>query len=329
VAAAVAAVDGAGKRRMITMRTLKMLAILAVAAIGLGTGLALAVSAPARTFPTASEAVKVFVTAVRADDVNTMQAILGPEGETIANSGDPVADKEARARFLAAYDERATLVNDDATSVTLVIGNDKWPLPIPIVKGREGWYFDSKAGRDELLARRIGRNELFTIEAARAYVDAQREYASDDRGDGVLDYAQRFFSTQGRKDGLYWQTTAGQPESPLGPAFARAHERGYAPGGAAKPEPFNGYYYKILKAQGPAANGGAYSYVAHGKMIGGFALIAYPARYGVSGIMTFIVNHDGVVFQKDLGPDTAQVAAKIEAFDPGKGWVRVANSPQP
>ena len=183
------------------------------------------------------------------------------------------------------------------------------------------------AGKEELLARRIGRNELYTIQACLAYVDAQREYAQKDRGDRVLDYAQRFISTPGKHDGLYWSTAEGEQPSPLGPVFVAAQSRGYSfanvKGGQT---PFDGYYFRILNGQGPSAPGGAYSYMAGNKMIGGFALVAYPVSYGISGVMTFLVNHDGVVYQKDLGQDTKSIAEGMKLFDPGKGWTKSASS---
>ena len=209
--------------------------------------------------------------------------------------------------------------------VTLVVGNQEWPFPIPIVKKGETWVFDTKAGNEELLNRRIGRNELNTIQTCLAIVDAQREYAMKDRdSDKLLEYAQKFWSTPGKKDGLYWEAKEGEAQSPLGPLAARAVEEGYdgrKPGD--KPMPYHGYFYRILKAQGKNAPGGAYDYVVRGKMIGGFALVVFPAEYGASGIMTFIVNHDGVVYQKDLGKETGKIAKAMTKFDPDKTWKKV------
>ena len=273
-------------------------------------------------FPSAQAGVEKFVAASRANDTAALDKILGPEGRDIVHSGDAQADKNALGRFVAAYDAGHKLASAGPTKATLTVGSDEWPLPVPLVKGADGWRFDTAAGKEELLARRIGRNELITIDACKAFVDAQREYASSDRGDGILDYAQRFMSTPGKKDGLYWPAKAGEPQSPLGPLFAKAQAAGYAPGASGKPQPFNGYYFRILQGQGPAAKGGAYSYLAHGKMMGGFALIATPATYGVSGVMTFMVNQDGQVFQKDLGPNTRAVATQIKTFDPGPGWTK-------
>ena len=271
-------------------------------------------------FPSAQAGVDKFVAASRTNDIAALDKILGPDGRDILHSGDAQADKNALGRFVAAYDASHRLVAANPIKTTLAVGADEWPLPIPLVKRAEGWRFDTAAGREELLARRIGRNELITIEACKAFVDAQREYASSDRGDGILDYAQRFVSTKGKRDGLYWPAKSGEPQSPLGPMFAKAQAAGYAPGASGKPQPFNGYYFRILQGQGPAAKGGAYSYIAHGKMMGGFALIATPATYGVSGVMTFIINQDGEVFQRDLGPETVARAGQIKSFDPEPGW---------
>lgn len=275
-----------------------------------------------KTFATPKEAATALVVAIRDHDQGALSAILGPDGETVMHSGDSAADQAAGKAFVEAYDTHSAFQSRDATHVVLSVGRDEWPLPIPIVKSNAGWRFDTAAGKQELLARRIGRNELYAIQASLAFVDAQREYASQDRGDGVLDYAKRFVSTSGKQDGLYWPTQAGGPQSPLGSAFVQARAEGYAPGSSDKPQPFHGYYYRILDGQGPAAKGGAYDYVVNGKMIGGFALVAYPATYGVSGITTFVVNQDGVVFQNDLGANTTAVAAKITRFNPGKGWTK-------
>jgi hypothetical protein len=305
------------------MRDLHQLFLATVMATGLTAGIAAAQERSAMVFSSASEGFDKFVAAARAKDIAALDKMLGPDGRDILHSGDDTEDKNALARFTLAYDAGHKLVQDSPTRSTLVVGNDDWPLPIPLVKEANGWRFDAEAGRDELLARRIGRNELATIEACKAFVDAQREYASVDHGDGLLDYAQRFVSSPGKKDGLYWPAKPGEALSPLGPLFVKAQAVGYAPGKGNAPQAFNGYYFRILTGQGSAANGGAYSYMAHGKMMGGFALIATPATYGVSGVMTFIVNQDGQVFQKDLGPNTAAVAAQIKLFDPGPGWKKV------
>ena len=301
------------------MISLRHILLSTAVAMGIGAGAAAAQGASGTFFPSAAEGVNQFVAAARAKDMASLDKILGPDGRDVLHSGDDQADQNALERFVAAYDAGHKFSGDTAHS-TLSVGKDDWPLPIPLVKEANGWRFDAAAGRNELLARRIGRNELATIEACKAFVDAQREYASVDRGDGVLDYAQRFVSTPGKQDGLYWPAKAGEAESPLGPLFVKAQAAGYAPGNSGAPQPYNGYYFRILTAQGSAANGGAYSYLAHGKLMGGFALIAYPATYGISGVMSFIVNQDGQVFQKDLGPNTGTAASQIKTFDPGPGW---------
>jgi hypothetical protein len=252
-------------------------------------------------------------------------AIFGPAGKELISSGDKVADQAGGERFVKDYEEMNKLEKETDKKVTLVVGNREWPFPIPIVKKGETWVFDTMAGKEELLNRRIGRNELNTIQTCLAYVDAQREYAMKDRNsDKLLEYAQKFWSTPGKKDGLYWEVKEGEEQSPFGSVAARAVQAGYAPKQPGdKPVPYHGYFYKILKAQGRNAPGGAYDYVVRGKMIGGFALVAYPAEYGASGIMTFIVNHDGMVYQKDLGRETGKIAIAMTKYDPDKTWKKV------
>lgn len=276
---------------------------------------ALAAAPQQRVFSSPEAAVDALVAAARADRTAELVRMLGPDGRKLVMSGDPVADKEGRAKFVAAYEKQHAINRTDDHNATLVVGDDQWPLPIPIVQQEASWRFDTKAGEQEILARRIGRNELSTIEVCRAYVDAQREYASKDRNrDGIVEYAQKFSSSKGKQDGLYWTARPGEPESPMGPLVAEAHAEGYTH------LPYHGYYYKILKGQGKSATGGAYSYMAKGRMIGGFALVAFPAQYGNSGIMTFLVNQDGVVFEKNLGPNTATIARAFTSFDPDATW---------
>lgn len=276
------------------------------------------------SFASPSAAKDGLIAAVRNHDQAALRTILGPSADDLLFSGDSVEDAHAAQMFLAAIDERSSLEPIDRMRVALRAGKDNWEFPIPIVRRSSGWQFDAAAGKNEILARRIGRNELQAVQACLAFVDAQREYAAIDRGDGVLEYAQRFLSTDGRHDGLYWPTKAGETESPLGPAFAEARAEGYT----SRPDasgrtPFHGYYFKILAAQGPDAKGGAYEYLAGNRMIGGFALVAWPASYGASGFTTFMVNQDGVVFQNDLGSGTARIAPGMTKFDPGKGWTKV------
>jgi len=274
-----------------------------------------------KSFSSPEEAVSALAEAVKANDEKALLAIFGPEGKGLVNSGDKVQDQQGREWFIAAYEEKHALAGD-GDQRTLEVGKDDWPFPVPVVKAGNGWSFDSAQGVEELLNRRIGRNELDTIQVLLALGDAQREYASADRdGDGLIEYAQKFGSDKGKKNGLYWPNKEGEAESPLGGLVAEAMQQGYRKEGS-KPVPYRGYHYRILKAQGKDAPGGAYSYLAKGKMIGGFAFLAYPAQYGSSGVMSFMVNHDGVVFQKDLGPDTGKTAAKIDKFNPDQSWTK-------
>jgi hypothetical protein len=295
-----------------------------VAAVILVTGLCqalLAAEARQKSFKSPEEAVQALVEAVKKGDTKDLMAIFGPASKDLIFSGDKVADKTGRDRFTAAYEEKHRLVNEGDNKAILIIGQHDWPMPIPLVKQGEAWLFNTQEGKDEIMNRRIGKNELNTIEVCLAYVDAQREYAIKDcDGNRVRDYAQRFASTRGKKDGLYWETKEGEGQSPMGPLMAKAAKEGYTRFALS---PYHGYYYKILKAQGDAAPGGAYSYVANGRMMGGFALVAYPAEYGNSGVMTFVTNQDGRVYQKDLGKETKKVAEAIKLYDPDKTWQEV------
>jgi Protein of unknown function (DUF2950) len=277
-------------------------------------------------FGTPEAAVEALVTAARSEDGAAILKVLGPDGKPIVSSGDPVADSNIRQNFVSAYDAKHTIEMEGDGTQTLVIGSDDWPFPIPLVNKAGQWQFDTKAGLDEILRRRIGRNELSAIQVSLAYVQAQNEYASlNPAGLGRGVYAQRIVSRPGKKDGLYWPTAAGEEPSPLGDLVAQAAAEGYGTGST--PIPYHGYYYRILTRQGTTASGGAYDYLAKGKMIGGFALIAYPAEYGNSGIMTFMVNQDGTVFQKDLGDRTEKIARRIETFDPDAKWQRANTEP--
>jgi Protein of unknown function (DUF2950) len=275
-----------------------------------------------RRFSSVEEATDALIAALRAGDQKALLAILGEEGKRLVSSGDPVADRRMGERFVAAYHEQHRLETGGG-KVVLVVGRDDFPFAIPIVPDGPWWRFDTAAGEEEILNRRIGRNELNAIQVALAYVDAQREYyARDPDGGGLLHYARAFASSPGKRDGLYWPTNPGEPLSPLGPLVARARAEGYAKR-SPNPIAYWGYYYRILTAQGKDAPGGAYDYLAHGRLMGGFALVAYPAQYGVSGVMTFIVNHDGVVYQKDLGPRTAAIALAMKEFNPDGTWKKV------
>ena len=249
-----------------------------------------------RSFGTPELAMQNFAAAVKSGDMTTLKAILGTRGEAILESGDPVEDKATRDRFTAAYEAFHRIDEQGANKAVIVVGKDEWPLPIPLLKYGSAWHFDVRAGKEELLNRRIGRNELWTIQSVLAYVDAQQEYYSRNPDkDKMLQYAQKFVSSPKKRDGLYFPTKADEKPSPLGPLFDARRAAGYVEDGGGKPGPYHGYYYRILKGQGPKAAGGAYNYVVNGKMIGGFAVLAYPASYGNSGIMTFVVNQDGVV----------------------------------
>ncbi len=283
-----------------------------------------------KSFASPEEAVNALVAAVKADDKKEMLAILGSGGKELISSGDEVADKAGRERFLKAYDVMNRLEKESADKMILHIGKDDWSLPIPIVEKNNTWIFDTKAGKEEILNRRIGRNELNVIEGLHAYVDAQHEYASKDyKGSGAVEFAQKIISTEGKHDGLYWEAKEGEEMSPLGPLVARATKEGYTKQVEGFTlSPFHGYYYKILKGQEKHATGGAYDYVVKEKMILGFALVAYPAQYGNSGIMTFIVNQEGVIYEKNLGKNTERIAKAMKKFDPDKTWKKFEETPK-
>ena len=286
-------------------------------------GLQADAAAKQKGFASAEEAVKAAMAAVKSDNNKEVLAIFGPEAKELIYSGDPVEDKQRRERFIHAYDQKNSL-NKEGDKMVLSVGEKDWPFPIPLVKKGNQWFFDTKAGKEEILNRRIGENELSTIQTMLAIVDAQREYAMKDLdGDGILEYAEKFRSDAGKKDGLFWVTKEGEEPSPLGDLVAGARAEGYTKAGTKdKPMPFHGYYFRLMKAQGKNAAGGAFDYVVKGQMIGGFAVIASPAKYGNSGVMTFLVNHDGVVYQKDLGKNTEKAAKAIKKFDPDKTWVK-------
>jgi hypothetical protein len=282
---------------------------------------------PQKTFESLDDAVHAFVTAIRADDKKALVEILGPQGRPLVSSGDDAADRAAFKRFVAEYD-RAHRLEGGGGRVVLYVGDDDFPFPIPLVPDGPRWRWDTDAGDEEVLNRRIGRNELGAIQVSLAYVDAQREYyAQDHSGAGILEFAQSLASSRGKRDGLFWETRPGEKPSPLGPLVAQARASGYRRPEGGGPVPYQGYFYRILLAQGPDAPGGAYDYVVKGHMIGGFALVAYPARYAVSGIKTFIVNQDGAVYEKDLGPKTAQVAGAMKTFNPDATWQKVESAP--
>jgi hypothetical protein len=282
-----------------------------------------------KRFTTPEEAVASLRSATASANTNALRSILGPAAEDLQNPDRIQATNELKS-FSSALAQAHHLARVSDTRVILELGDDLWPFPVPIVKKDGGWFFDTAAGKDELLSRRIGTNELGTLEVMRAYVDAQREYASEDRdGDGVLEYAQRLVSSPGKQDGLYWPPAFDGDVSPLGPLVAYAVPEGYTPELRTEEEaergPFHGYYFRILTRQGKHAPGGKYDYVINGNMIGGFAMAAWPAAYGESGIMTFIVNQQGRVYQKDLGPKTSKLVSKVTAYDPDASWTLSAD----
>ncbi|QJR16823.1 DUF2950 domain-containing protein [Usitatibacter palustris] len=292
----------------------------------LAAGLVLCAALPAaaqRSFASPEEGSKALADAVRTGEGKNVIAIFGEKSKPWIFTGDAVSDRADWTAFLAAYDKKNKLVKEGDAKATINVGDDDWPFPAPLVKAKDGkWAFDAETGREEVINRRVGRNELDTIQTLLAVVDAQREYATSDAdGNGSTDYAKKFISTKGKKDGLYFETAAGAPQSPLGPLVGVAAKEGYPgtnPGG-----PYHGYQYRMLMSQGKDAAGGAYSYLVKDRMMGGFAVVAFPEKYGVSGVKTFVVNHDGVVYEKDLGAGTAAAAAAIKAYNPDKTWQKV------
>jgi hypothetical protein len=275
-------------------------------------------------YPTPEEAVKAFAAAMESNDERELLSIFGTAGKELVSSGDLVRDKQRRETFIADYNRKNKLAPEGSRMI-LSVGEKDWPFPIPLVKQGDQWFFDTKAGKEEILNRRIGENELSTVQTLLAVVDAQREYAMKDRdNDGIREYAEKFGSDPGKKNGLYWPTQPGETPSPLGELVADARAEGYRRSGTKQgPIPFHGYYFRILTRQGKQASGGAFDYVVKKNMVGGFAVVAYPAAYGASGVMTFVVNHEGVVYEKDLGKNTAAAAKAMTSFDPDKTWKKV------
>jgi hypothetical protein len=272
-----------------------------------------------KTFDTPQQAADAMILAVKNDDEAALLEIFGPDGKDFVDTKDSVQDKNSRAAFASLAQEKMQVVIDphNPDRAILSVGNEDWPTPVPIVKRGGKWHFDSKAGRSEILDRRIGANELTAITICRGYVDAQNEYAEQIHDDsGVNQYAQQIISTPGKQNGLAWQNPDGTWGGPVGEAAAKALAEGYVN----KHQPFHGYYFKVLKGQGPAARLGQINYVIEGAMIGGFALVAVPAEYGVTGVMSFVVSYDGVVYEKDLGPDSLSIVQKMELYNPDKTW---------
>jgi hypothetical protein len=315
VAAAGAAAAGVKEGSMMQLTAHWFRATAAALAAALTLAWLPAANAQQKTFATPEQAMNAFGDAVARSDEDAMKSLLGADYHTLI----PPVGAEIRYKFLAAWAEAHAIKPVSDAKALIEVGTDGWTMGVPIVKTAQGWRFDTRAGADEIRVRRIGRYELAVMKVMLAIYDAQREYAAKDRnGDGLLEYASTFRSAPGKKNGLYWPTKAGEPESPLGPAVATARAAG-----GSRAAGYYGYRYRILKAQGKHAPGGAYSYVARGRMIGGFAVVAWPVRYGETGVMTFMVSHDGALYQKDLGPQTAARASAIKRFDPDASWQKV------
>jgi hypothetical protein len=272
-------------------------------------------------FSSAEEGMQAFAEAIKLNDPSVLQTLLGARGPELFDSGDPAADAQWRKRFLNAYaDGHKVVFKEDNTRAILTVGRDEWPMPIPLVTSNEGWRFDTPHAAEEILNRHIGRNELAAIQVCLAIVDAEREYATQDAdGDGIPGFASKFVSSPGKRDGLYWETREDEPLSPVGPLLAAAGNDGLV---TSNLTPFHGYLYRILAKQGKNAPGGAYDYRANGKLLGGVAVLAYPASYRLSGVVSFMVNQDGVVYQKDLGQNTAALVEAMTEFDPDPSWRR-------
>ena len=274
-----------------------------------------------RTFATPEQAAAALAEACSRGDKTELLKIFGPGAAKLVSSGDPVADANARQRLAAAYASSHKIEYQGDARAVLSVGTDDFPLPIPLVKQGSAWYFDTKQGEQEILDRRIGRNELTAIAVSHAYVEAQREYAAMRQlANGPGEYAQKFHSSPGKHNGLYWEAENAADESPLGPLVANARAEGYRPNPEGTPTPYHGYFFRILTRQGPNASGGAKNYIADGRLTGGFAMIAFPAKWGDSGVMTFIVDQNGIVFEKNLGPGTQPAARAISSYDPDQSW---------
>ena len=293
-------------------------------ALGLGCWLkpAFAQQPGQRTYASAEDAGRAFFAAAQAQDQQALLSILGPDGKDVLSSGDAVEDMNARVGFVVKYQEMHRFVKEPNGTVNLVVGAENWPFPIPLVNKHGSWYFDTAAGEDEILFRRIGRNEVAAIEACHDLVEAQKQYFERLPGDHPKQFAQKLVSDEGRHNGLYWHGAYNEFESPIDPLIANASGKDHNDEGG-DPVPFNGYFFRILTSQGPHAAGGAKSYLVHGKMTGGFAFVAYPAEYRSSGVMTFVVNESGIIYEKDLGPNTIKLAEAMTAYNPDSSWNKV------
>ena len=311
-------------RRMLVLAIPSILAVVGIASF-LGPRPALAQQANEKTFASPGEAVLALYDAAKTKNDAEIGQLFGSNAQSIAHTGDDVADNKMAAEFVTRYDQMHRVVQEPDGTVTLYVGAENWPLPIPIVKNSSGaWYFDTTAGKTEILQRRVGTNENDAIEILYGLVDAQKDYASEPRdGATTKQFAQKFLSDDGKQNGLYWKTDDNEPPSPIGPLLVEAASQGYKSTQEGKASPFHGYYFRILTKQGAAAKGGALDYIAGGKMTRGFAFVAYPAEYRNSGVMTFIVDKDGVVYEKDLGAQTSELAAAMDSYNPDNTWDRV------
>jgi len=295
------------------------LAAIAIVSAGCFSGRLMAQQPGQKTFSSADEAAKALVAAAQNNDDKALLEILGPDAQQIISSGDAVEDAQGRATFVQRYQDMHRLVKEPDGTTTLYVGSENWPMPIPLLERGKSWYFDTVAAKKEILYRRVGRNELSTIRVCQQLVAAQKEYYSTHNSE----YPQKFLSDEGKQDGLYWKAAEGQPQSPIGPLVASAVSEGYTPTHDGEPTtPYRGYFYRMLTRQGASASGGAKNYVANGKMTGGFAFVAYPAEYMSSGVMTFIVAQDGVVYRKDLGKNTAVLAKAMKEYNPDSSWAK-------
>jgi hypothetical protein len=298
--------------------SLPKLAAVAILALGCFAAHSMAQQPGQRTFSSPEEASNAFVAAMQGNDEKAMLDILGADGRQIVSSGDETEDAQTRANFVARYQEMHRLVKEPDGTTTLYIGAKNWPTPIPLANKGNSWYFDTEAGKMEILYRRVGRNEMSTIRVCQELVAAEKEYYATQH----REYAAKIFSDQGQHNGLFWKAADGEPQSPIGPLVAAAVAEGYAKSQGGPPTPYRGYYYRILTRQGRGGLGGVKNYIVNGRMTGGFAFVAYPAAYRSSGVMTFVVGEDGVVYQKDLGKKTDALAKAMKEYDPSSSWKR-------
>lgn len=303
---------------------LPKIAAVALLLLTCGSGLALAQQKGQKMFSSPQAASDALVAAIQSNDQKALLDILGPEGKQIVSSGDGIEDVESRENFLQKYREMHRLVKEPDGTTSLVIGAENWPCPIPLVNKGASWYFDTEAGKMEILYRRVGRNEIWTIHICRELVAAQKEYYASQHNE----YAPYIFSDEGKHNGLYWKASAGEPQSPIGPLVASAVAEGYAKGQNGPPTPYHGYLYHILDRQGKNAPGGTKKYIVNGKMTEGFGFVAYPAEYRSSGVMTFIVGVDGVVYQKDLGKKTEELGKAMKEYNPDSAWQKAEMQPE-